>query len=524
VRHSNVASVLHLGRTGNSYFYAMEFVEGETLEHFIRRSGRVEVKLALEILAQVAAGLAAVHEQSLVHRDIKPSNLMVRLKDDGSITAKIIDLGLVKSLDQQGSKTAISTPGGFAGTPEFASPEQFAGVGVDIRSDLYSLGVTLWVMVTGHVVFRGTSAEVMYSHQHAPLPLERLKDVPQPVVVLLEKLLEKDPAQRFQTPNELLKALPTITGAIDARRRIARQSLRKTPSAASRVGTRKALARCSEAAQTIKYCRAPDGVRIAYAISGGGPFLVKTGNWMNHLEYDWESPIWRHVFRGLSRGHTLVRYDARGNGMSDWDVDALSLDAWVMDLETVVDAVGIERFPLLGISQGGPVAVAYSVRRPERVSHLILYGAFALGGKKRGTPAEKEMREAMATLMRLGWGADNPGFRQMFTARFIPGGTHQQAEYFNDLQLKTTSPECAARYFDVVGDFDIIDLLPEVKAPTLVMHVRNDQMVPFEVGRQLAAGIPGARFIALPGRNHLFLEHEPASDRFLEEISLFLRG
>jgi pimeloyl-ACP methyl ester carboxylesterase len=250
---------------------------------------------------------------------------------------------------------------------------------------------------------------------------------------------------------------------------------------------------------------------------------VKSGNWMNHLEYDWESPVWRHVFRGLSRSHTLVRYDARGNGMSDWDVDTLSLDAWVTDLETVVDAVGVERFPLLGISQGGAVAVAYAVRNPERVSHLILYGAFALGGKKRA-PAEKEMREAMTTLMRLGWGADNPSFRQMFTARFIPGGTHEQAEYFNELQLKTTSPECAARYFDVVGDFDITDLLSEVKAPTLVMHARGDVTAPIEAGRQLAAGIPGAHFIALPGRNHLFLEHEPASDRFFEEISLFLRG
>jgi class 3 adenylate cyclase/pimeloyl-ACP methyl ester carboxylesterase len=279
----------------------------------------------------------------------------------------------------------------------------------------------------------------------------------------------------------------------------------------------------TEAAQTIQYCRAPDGVRLAYAISGSGPFLVKTGNWMNHLEYDWESPIWRHVFRGLSRGHTLVRYDARGNGLSDWNVDTVSLDAWVTDLETVVDAVGVERFPLLGISQGGAVAVAYAVRRPERVSHLILYGAFALGGKKRA-PAEKEMREAMTTLMRLGWGADNPSFRQMFTARFIPDGTHEQAEYFNELQLKTTSPECAARYFDVCGDFDITDLLPRVRAPTLVMHVGDDLMVPLEAGRQLAAGIPGARFIALPGQNHLFLEHEPASDRFFEEISLFLRG
>ena len=279
----------------------------------------------------------------------------------------------------------------------------------------------------------------------------------------------------------------------------------------------------TKAAQTIQYCRAPDGVRLAYAISGSGPFLVKTGNWMNHLEYDWESPIWRHVFRGLSRGHTLVRYDARGNGMSDWDVDALSLDAWVTDLETVVDAVGIERFPLLGISQGGAVAVAYAVRRPERVSHLILYGAFALGGMKRA-PAEKEMREAMSTLMRFGWGADNPSFRQMFTARFIPEATHEQADHFNELQRKTTSSECAARYFDVANRLDITDLLSKVKTPTLVMHVRDDLIVPFEAGRQLAVGIPGARFVALPGRNHLFLEHEPASGRFFEEIRLFLRG
>ena len=167
----------------------MEFVEGETLEKLIKRSGRLEVKLALEIATQVAAGLAAVHEQNLVHRDIKPTNIMVRLKDGGAATVKIIDLGLAKPVNELGSQTAISMPGGFAGTPEFASPEQFAGVGVDIRSDLYSLGVTLWEMLTGHVVFRGSPAEVMYQHQHTPLSLKQLEDIPQPVVVLLEKLL-----------------------------------------------------------------------------------------------------------------------------------------------------------------------------------------------------------------------------------------------------------------------------------------------------------------------------------------------
>jgi hypothetical protein len=239
LRHSNVASVLHLGRTGSSYFYAMEFVEGETLEKLIKRSGRLTVKLALEIATQTAAGLAAVHKQKLVHRDIKPSNIMVSVEEDGTVTAKIIDLGLAKPAPDAPAEAAISTPGAFAGTPEFASPEQFAGVGVDIRSDLYSLGVVLWEMVTGHAVFRGSPAEVMYQHQHALLPVEQLQDVPQPVAALLEALLEKDPARRFQNPADLLKAIPVITGAVDARRRITRQGLQKTPPSASRIGTRK---------------------------------------------------------------------------------------------------------------------------------------------------------------------------------------------------------------------------------------------------------------------------------------------
>jgi serine/threonine protein kinase/tetratricopeptide (TPR) repeat protein len=254
VRHPNVASVFHLGTSGDGYFYAMEHVEGETLGNLIKRCRRLEPKIALEITNQVAAGLAAIHEQNLVHRDIKPTNIMVSLKDGGRLIAKIIDLGLAKPVADAPAEVAISIPGAFAGTPAFASPEQFAGVGVDIRSDLYSLGVVLWEMVTGHVVFRGTPAEVMYSHQHAPLPLEPLEDVPQPVIVLLEKLLEKDPAQRFQTPNELLKALPTITGAIDARRRIARQSLQETPTT-SHVAKRRPPARL--APKKISLARLP---------------------------------------------------------------------------------------------------------------------------------------------------------------------------------------------------------------------------------------------------------------------------
>ena len=216
VRHPNVASVFHLGRSAEGYFYAMEFVEGETLENLIKRSGRLEARLALEVATQVAGGLAAVHKKGLVHRDIKPSNIMVSLEEGGAITAKIIDLGLAKAVNEGGSQTTISLPGVFAGTPQFASPEQLAGADVDIRSDLYSFGVTLWEMLAGQAPFRRSPSEAIYQHQRVPLPVEQLEGVPQPLVVLLEVLLEKEPARRFQSPAELLKVMPMVRDAIEA--------------------------------------------------------------------------------------------------------------------------------------------------------------------------------------------------------------------------------------------------------------------------------------------------------------------
>jgi pimeloyl-ACP methyl ester carboxylesterase len=275
--------------------------------------------------------------------------------------------------------------------------------------------------------------------------------------------------------------------------------------------------------QDIKYCRTADGVRLAYTQTGSGPPLVKAGNWLSHLEYDWASPVWSHLLYRLSQRHSLVRYDARGSGMSDRDVPRLSFDAWVDDLETVIDAAGIERFPLLGISQGCPVSVAYAVRHPQRVSHLILYGGRALGAKWR-SPEERQQREAMTTLVRIGWGKNNPAFRQMFTELFIPGAAADQMQSFNELQRNTTSSECAARFLEATAELDVTHLLAEVRAPTLVMHTSEDAINSLEAGRQLADGIPGARFVELPGRNHLFLEDEPAAERFFEEVGLFLVG
>jgi class 3 adenylate cyclase/pimeloyl-ACP methyl ester carboxylesterase len=275
--------------------------------------------------------------------------------------------------------------------------------------------------------------------------------------------------------------------------------------------------------QEIHFCTAPDGVRLAYSIVGQGPPLVKTGNWMTHLEYDLESPIWRHLYRELAKDRTLIRYDARGNGLSDRTVDDISFEAFVCDLEAVIQAVNVERFALLGISQGCPVAIAHAVRHPERVSHLVLYGGSSVGRNKRArSQAEKDENAAMLTLMRLGWGKENPAFRQLFTSGFIPGGTKEQADWFNELQRITVSPEVAARIAEAAGEADVTALLPQVSVPTLVMHARDDARVPFEAGRRMAAGIPHARFVTLQGRNHLFLETEPAFGQFLEQTRSFL--
>jgi pimeloyl-ACP methyl ester carboxylesterase/DNA-binding winged helix-turn-helix (wHTH) protein len=275
--------------------------------------------------------------------------------------------------------------------------------------------------------------------------------------------------------------------------------------------------------QEIHFCTASDGVRIAYALAGSGPPLIKAANWLNHLEYDWESPVWSHLLYALAAEHRLIRYDERGNGLSDWDVDDISFEAFVRDLETVVEATGVERFALLGISQGCAVSIAYAVRNPHRVSHLVLYGGFARGRRKRGDPVEVEQADAVLTLMRHGWGQENPAFRQMFTTRFMPGGTPEQMQWFNDLQRITTSPENAVRIRRATENIDITDLLPQIKIPTLVMHCRNDAAQPLEESRILAAGIPGSRFVMLEGRNHLVLESDPGWNRLLDEIREFLR-
>ena len=275
--------------------------------------------------------------------------------------------------------------------------------------------------------------------------------------------------------------------------------------------------------QTIRFCTSADGARIAYATVGSGPALVKAANWLSHLEFDNNSPVWRHWIRELSRSHTLVRYDERGCGLSDWQVDEFSLDAWVRDLEAVVDALELERFPLLGISQGGAIAIAYATRHPERVSHLVLYGSYARGQYHRGlSDHERDELELLLNLIRVGWGKDHPAFRQVFTSLFIPDGTPEQVNWFNELQRISTTPQNAARMCTAFFNLDVRELAPQLRIPTLVLHGTGDLRVPFTEGRLLASLIPGARLVPIESRNHLILEPEPGWPRFLAEVRSFL--
>jgi pimeloyl-ACP methyl ester carboxylesterase/DNA-binding winged helix-turn-helix (wHTH) protein len=277
--------------------------------------------------------------------------------------------------------------------------------------------------------------------------------------------------------------------------------------------------------QEIRFCTASDGTRLAYATSGAGPPLVKAANWLSHLDYDWESPIWRHWLAELSRRFRLIRYDERGCGLSDWDIARFSFDDWVDDLETVADAAGLDRFPLLGISQGGPVAIAYAVRHPERVTHLVLLGSFAQGRRKRArTPGELELAEAHIEIVRLGWGRPDPTYRQIFIARFLPDATQEQWRSFDELQRRSTSPDNAWRFVDTFANIDVTDLAPKLTVPTLIMCSRREPDNRFEQSRMLAALIPNSRLVPLDSSNHLLPERDPAWKHFLTEIDQFLPG
>lgn len=274
--------------------------------------------------------------------------------------------------------------------------------------------------------------------------------------------------------------------------------------------------------QSVKITRTSDGVNLAWASAGSGPTLIKASNWLSHLEFDLDSPVWRHWIHFLAGHFHLIRYDERGCGMSDWEVPDLAQERWFDDFDAIVRvSKPATPFILLGISQGGATAIRYAARYPEHVSHLILYGAYSRGWNERGTPDEALRLRAINQLTKLGWGKNNPVYRQLFTARFVPEATQEQFDWFNELCRKTTTPEIATRLLEERGRVNVTELLPTLKVPTLVLHSSEDEVTPLSEGKRLATHIANAQFVQLESRNHILLEDEPAWARFKEAVLAF---
>ena len=274
--------------------------------------------------------------------------------------------------------------------------------------------------------------------------------------------------------------------------------------------------------QSIRFTQSRDGANLAWAVAGEGPTLVKASNWLTHLEYDWDSPVWRHWVHFLAEHFHCIRYDERGCGMSDWELSYSTSETWFDDLDSVIAAAQPEKpFALLGISQGGAAAINYAVQHPDDVSHLILYGAYARGWAERGDPDAEQRFQGIIQLTRLGWGQNNPVYRQLFTSRFVPDATPEQLDWFNELCRRTTKPEIAAKLLEGRSKVNVVDMLSQLKVPTLVLHARQDEVSPFSEGVLLASRIPDAEFVQLESRNHVLLEEEPAWERFKDEVLRF---
>jgi DNA-binding winged helix-turn-helix (wHTH) protein/alpha-beta hydrolase superfamily lysophospholipase len=274
--------------------------------------------------------------------------------------------------------------------------------------------------------------------------------------------------------------------------------------------------------QTIGYCSTNDGVQLAYALAGDGPPLVKVASWLNHLEFDWESPVFRDLFHEIASYRQLVRYDSRGAGLSDWDIENLSFEALVSDLDTVIDAIQLPSFALLGISQGAAIAIDYAVRNPERVTHLILWGGFARGRLKRGKNEDAAQSEAFKTIMRQGWGKEASTFRQMFASLYLPEANDEQVKWWTDLQRIATSPDNALGLREAIDDLDVSSQLSKVQTPTLILHSEREEVAPLSEARLMAAKIPNVKFVRLDSANHIVLHQEVAWRRALDEIREFL--
>lgn len=501
LHHPNILPLFDSGEAAGCLYYTMPYVEGESLDARLAREHALPLDTVRAVVDAVAAALDHAHARGIVHRDVKPGNVL--LQEDSIYVA---DFGISLALAGVAAGQRLTQTGAALGTPVYMSPEQVESTGaVDGRADIYALGCVAYEMLTGEPPFMGSTARaVMLRHLHDPPPSAATlrHGLGAGVDEVLARALAKAPADRFATARQFAEALGrALEGPATPRSTRAAGGWRLP--------------------QEIRFCQTSDGVRLAYASTGKGPALVKTSNWLSHLEFDATSPMWRHWWTGLSASHRLIRYDERGSGLSDREVADIGMEAWVRDLEAVVDAAGLERFALLGVSRGGAIAIEYAARHPDRVSHLVLHGTYGRGRRARATPEGRRQVEMELDMVRLGWGQANPAFRQAFTTMFFPEATAEQMQWFNELQQVSASPGNAGRMLEASYELDVTAAARKITTPTLILHCNRDARVPFEAGRELAAMIRGARFVSLDSGNHIPLEHEPAWAQFLDELRRF---
>ena len=510
LNHPNILTIHDIGDADGVPFLVLEWVGGGALSDPSLQPPLSAPEL-LRVALPVAEALAAAHDHGIVHRDVKPANVLV--SDEGRI--KLADFGLAKfrDLDRDVTRTV-----GAVGTVAYMSPEQASGGEVGPTSDIFSFGVLAYELLTAQRPFKGESPgaviAAILSGRHTPLSDVR-RGLPDGLVAVVERCLAKEPRARFQSGKDLARAL---------RRALAGSDVPATPEKADSDDPPRIDAPAPRE-QEIRFCTTSDGVCLAYSALGAGPFIVRVLGHFTHLEMEWEWPDLRRFWEQLAEQHTVVRYGGRGMGLSDPYTGDFTEETRQLDLEAVLTAVGAEKTALLGISEGGWTAATYAIQHTERITHLILYGAYCRGAQRRpGYDPEED--QALVTLIRKGWGRDTPAFRQVFTSQFFRSDADPGLiAHFNELQRVSADPETAARYHESChrrGDGR--DLYRQVKIPTLVIHCRDDLAVSAEEGRLLASLIPGAQLVLLPSGTHYFPTDTEVITKAAGAIARFLHG